>query len=301
MKKEIVTFENFNEVGYLLANDDVREAVRKGYEQSGVSHFIKIGFTENRNQYMQESTGIGKSPATQFQCNLCNKYVRGFLPYKNGFQNFSIFIQNVEIIGSDVENHSCPSCGCHDRERHLKLYIENSDALKDKSGLRILHFAPENNLVKWLSTKFTPEIHIFADLYPMDNRYEAIDIERIPYSDNCFDLVIANHILEHVKNPRQALYEINRILKSGGYAILQTPYARLLTNTFEESCLQTPEQRLFFYGQEDHVRLFGTDIFSMISEYLDPFTIYHNEFFDESIAIRHGVNPQEPFFLFKKN
>jgi len=39
MKKEIVTFKNFNEAGYLLANDDVREAVWKGAERSALAHF----------------------------------------------------------------------------------------------------------------------------------------------------------------------------------------------------------------------------------------------------------------------
>ena len=115
----------------------------------------------------------------------------------------------MEGIGSDVDNHSCPSCGCHDRERHLKLYIENTNALKNKASFRILHFAPENKLVEWLSVTLNPEIHIFADLHPRDNRYETIDIEKIPYSDESFDLVIANHILEHVSDPRQALSEIN--------------------------------------------------------------------------------------------
>jgi SAM-dependent methyltransferase len=47
-------------------------------------------------------------------------------------------------------------------------------------------------------------------------RYELIDAAKIPYPDNHFDLVIANHMLYHVSDLKQVLTEIRRVLKPGG-------------------------------------------------------------------------------------
>lgn len=45
---------------------------------------------------------------------------------------------------------------------------------------------------------------------------QNIDIQDIPFPDNCFDVVIANHMLYHVPDLSKALSEVRRILKSGG-------------------------------------------------------------------------------------
>jgi ubiquinone/menaquinone biosynthesis C-methylase UbiE len=45
---------------------------------------------------------------------------------------------------------------------------------------------------------------------------QRIDIQDIPFPDESFDAVIANHMLYHVPDIPKALSEVNRILKSGG-------------------------------------------------------------------------------------
>lgn len=47
--------------------------------------------------------------------------------------------------------------------------------------------------------------------------------ETIPYCDNYFDIVIADNVVEHLKNPEKVFYEINRILKPGGKFFFKTP------------------------------------------------------------------------------
>ena len=42
-----------------------------------------------------------------------------------------------------------------------------------------------------------------------------IDIQSIPYSDNSFDMIIANHMLFHVPDLNKALLEVQRVLKKG--------------------------------------------------------------------------------------
>lgn len=47
--------------------------------------------------------------------------------------------------------------------------------------------------------------------------FDKIDIQSIPYDDNSFDMIIANHMLFHVPDLNKALLEVKRVLKKGGY------------------------------------------------------------------------------------
>ena len=51
-----------------------------------------------------------------------------------------------------------------------------------------------------------------------------VDITAIQYSNNYFDIIICNHVLEHVLEYEKAIKEIFRVLKKGGIAIVQTPF-----------------------------------------------------------------------------
>lgn len=46
--------------------------------------------------------------------------------------------------------------------------------------------------------------------------YQIIDIQDIPFVDECFDAVIARHMLYHVPDIDRALSEVKRVLKHGG-------------------------------------------------------------------------------------
>jgi ubiquinone/menaquinone biosynthesis C-methylase UbiE len=53
-------------------------------------------------------------------------------------------------------------------------------------------------------------------------KFKQIDVQSIPYKDEVFDIVIANHMLYHVPDRPSALAEIKRVLKKGGYLIATT-------------------------------------------------------------------------------
>jgi len=48
--------------------------------------------------------------------------------------------------------------------------------------------------------------------------YETVqaDIERLPFRDGCFEIIISTEVLEHVPNPAKAVKEIKRVLGDGG-------------------------------------------------------------------------------------
>lgn len=56
--------------------------------------------------------------------------------------------------------------------------------------------------------------------------------KKLPYNDNFFDVVIANHVIEHLVNVRLFVSEIYRILKKNGYVIIGTPNLASWHNVF---------------------------------------------------------------------
>lgn len=46
--------------------------------------------------------------------------------------------------------------------------------------------------------------------------------EKLPFEDESFSVVLANHVIEHLSNTDVFVKEICRVLKSGGYAIIAT-------------------------------------------------------------------------------
>jgi SAM-dependent methyltransferase len=59
----------------------------------------------------------------------------------------------------------------------------------------------------------------------------SLDIgkEKLPFDDNCVDLVFSYHTLEHVADYLLALSELHRVLKHGGALLVGVPYVTLTT------------------------------------------------------------------------
>ena len=90
----------------------------------------------------------------------------------------------------------------------------------------------------------------------------------LPFADNSFNQVICSEVLEHVPNYQMMLKEINRVLKQGGWAILQVPFFYPLVDiTEEDSSITDPLLREKLYGQSDHVRRYGKDYADRIRQW----------------------------------
>ncbi len=233
-------------------------------------------------------------------CCICDKKVGFFLPYKKGLKSVPSFFRVLNMVGSDVDNFSCPHCWSHDRERHLFLFLKEMGLIGRFKDANVLHFAPEVWISKVIQEQ-SPARYIKADLYPASPDIEKVDMLAIQYANETFDFVIANHVLEHVQDEMQALSELYRVLKIGGIAILQTPYSAKLKHTFCDPGIDNDEARLQAYGQEDHVRLYGLDIFDRFSSVGFVSQVQsHKDLLPGIDAKKYGVNELEPFFLFKK-
>jgi SAM-dependent methyltransferase len=83
------------------------------------------------------------------------------------------------------------------------------------------------------------------------------DIMALPHRDKSFDVILCNHVLEHVADDGQAVKELHRVLKPGGWGILQVPIALALGHTIEDPTASSDDERIRMFGQRDHVRLFA--------------------------------------------
>ena len=232
-------------------------------------------------------------------CNVCDRSVPGFLPYRIGEASLSPILRDLDLVGSDLNRFGCPHCGSTDRERHLLAYMQRTGLL-ELAGKRVLHFAPEKNLRLRIKAA-GPAEYVQGDLFPVDAQITRVDITTMQFPDEQFDLLIANHVLEHVPDDMAALREIVRVLKPGGQVILQTPYAAKLERSLALPQISSDAARLALYGQEDHVRLYGADIFERITHAgLLPRVQVHSDLLADMDPHRYGMNPREPFMHWAK-
>lgn len=155
----------------------------------------------------------------------------------------------------------CPRCGSMERHRLLWLWLQReTNFFSDR--LTVLHFAPEWGLKEHL-LNFPNLEYRTTDLdSPLAD--EHFDITAIPYAEQTVDVIFCNHVLEHIPDDRKAMSELHRILRPGGWALVMTPLSPKMETTLEG--IQDPDQRLAEYGQEDHVRLYGTDFYDRLRE-----------------------------------
>jgi SAM-dependent methyltransferase len=177
----------------------------------------------------------------QVACPVCMKQFRKFLPY--GY-------------GPVRDNVLCPGCLSLERHRLLWLYLSRCTQIF-KDSQKVLHLAPEQCFYK----KFRKMLnlnYVTADLQsPLADI--KLDIQDMPLGNDAFDVVICNHVLEHVPDDHKALAEIYRVLKPGGYAIMQVPADMTMEKTLEDPTVTDPAERARLFRQKDHYRLYGAD------------------------------------------
>jgi SAM-dependent methyltransferase len=232
-------------------------------------------------------------------CVVCASVVPCFLPWRGGWAAAPALMRHLHVVGSDLDHFACPRCGATDRDRHLKLYFEHTGLSASFPGRRLLHLAPEAALYPWIAS-LQPASYIRGDLFPSGEGIERLDLQALPFADDTFDIVIANHVLEHVDSLDRATSEIARVLAPRGWAVLQTPWSAVLSTTIDDPGIADPAARLELFGQHDHVRIFGRDVFERLARTgLVASPVWHSDALASCDADEFGVNPEEPLMLFK--
>ncbi|NPD86273.1 class I SAM-dependent methyltransferase [Lentimicrobium sp. L6] len=203
----------------------------------------------------------------QFYCPFCGYSFSKML--EDGF-DLPVIIEK-EIIGSGRrENCTCPRCFSKDRDRLIYLYLENKTQVFFEPN-KILHIAPE----AWLKEMFRklPNIDYTCGVkevegmgYYYDRMTRELDITNLEMKDNLYDIVICNHVLEHIYDDDIAMSEIYRVLKPGGWAILQVPISPIIEESIEDQDVISKKGREKHFGQFDHVRIYGQDYFKRLQK-----------------------------------
>ena len=173
---------------------------------------------------------------------------RKFLPY--GYQNLR-------------QNALCPGTLSLERHRLLWLYLDRKTSFLTDS-IRVLHVAPEQVFYKKFKS-FSHWDYTTTDLHSPLADVKA-DICALPFEDNSYDLILCNHVLEHIPNDLKAMKELYRVLKPRGTAILQVPLEEDRENTFEDDSITDQQERTRIFGQYDHVRVYGQDYYNRLQK-----------------------------------
>jgi len=231
-----------------------------------------------------------------YVCPFCNYRARDLFAVGSDVA----VLKERDVIGGGRRNVGCYKCGSEDRERLIYVYLKEKLGLfNGDKGLAVLHVAPEKNLSKKL-LEFGFSDYVCGDLFTEGYRYPAhvrnLSILDIPFPDNYFDLIICNHVLEHIPDDLSAMRELNRVLKKGGQAILQVPISRNTRVTFEDFRIRGPQERKRVFGQSDHVRIYGQDYVDRLAR--SGFDVQRINISGE--FSRFGLNRDEEIFVGRK-
>lgn len=219
------------------------------------------------------------------ECPVCEKSYSKFLSY-----------------GSSVAHREgvlCPGDLTLERHRLMWLYLKDFSNFFTSQKLDVLHIAPE----QCFHAKFKAQKnlnYLTGDLVsPIADMH--FDLHSIPLEDNRFDVVFCNHVMEHVNDPLQCMQELFRVMKTGGWAIMQVPQDFNRAETYEDASITSEEDREKHFWQKDHVRLFGRDY----PDYLRKAGFEVEEFFPkEKIGAdkveRYRLQPSEVLYIARK-
>lgn len=227
------------------------------------------------------------------QCPLCGGNFSSFFPTGHDLP----VLMEKRVIGAGYRlNASCPYCHSKERDRLIFLYLKQVCPWVFSEEITLLHVAPEPRLADKLRGARNIS-YVSADLNsPMaDERMDTTDIQK---PDNSFEVIICNHVLEHVEDDRKAMAEFFRLLKPGGFAILQVPISYLLDVTYEDFSIRDGDGRERAFGQNDHVRIYGQDYPRRLEQAgFIVSAVSPEEFLDAGSVTSYCLVPEEKLFI----
>lgn len=164
-------------------------------------------------------------------------------------------------------NAQCPECGSLERHRLQYLTFQEIKQNFDLKTLSMIHFAPESFFSERFRAAFGSYTTADLDMKGVDFNVDLCDL---PFPDSSFDVVYASHVMEHIGDDRKAIFEIHRILRPGGFAILPVPIV----------AVQTVEYPAANPHEVYHWRAPGLDYYDKYRRVFTKVELYTSEDFD---------------------
>lgn len=203
----------------------------------------------------------------------------------------------MDRSGWSVHNNDgyCPRCNAKARHRRLWLF------LRDKTGLfdghhRVLDVGPSPGLARALADadnldyvavgidKGTPRLSVLGD------------VTALPIAAETFDVVLCQHVLEHVEDDHSSLAEMRRVVNRGGWAVISAPL-RLDRPTHEDLSITDPAERERLFGEPGHVRFYGRDLEDRLCRAGFEVTLHTADEIPPDACRRYGLRRDEHLFL----
>lgn len=194
----------------------------------------------------------------------------------------------------------CPICSSCARWRMMLYFFKEHSNLFNGKEKTVIEFSPWRKFKKFLK-EFS-----YLNYYTIDIRIGkddlVQDITNLGIKNNSVDVIICCHVLEHVKDNYSAMQEIHRILNpNGGWALIIVPQNLNLRHTLEDDNIRSYADRIKYYLNRDHVRMYGRDFKNHLSNVnLDVEEIRCDKLIGEEKAQQLGFTDHEPFYLCKK-
>lgn len=146
-----------------------------------------------------------------------------------------------------------PRCtGCQSLERH-RAFRALFQALRDDAfaSASVLQFSNDRSSDKsWFARH---ELSDFEGANPLD-------LQAIDRPDDSYDIVVCNHVIEHVERDRDAMRELLRVVRPDGFVFLSFPDPLRRATTDDWGY---PDE-----SQHGHYRLYGEDVRDKFAEVL---------------------------------
>jgi SAM-dependent methyltransferase len=183
---------------------------------------------------------------SKFTDPIDGKSFKNFLPYGYGTQRNNVL---------------SPSTLSLERHRLLWLYLQSKTDFF-LAPKKVLHVAPEQAFYKL----FRNQKNLDYTTTDLDSPLADVkaDICNLPFKDDTYDVILCNHVLEHIPNDTKAMQELYRVLKPGGMGIFQIPQDLNRATTFADDTIVDQKERAKIFGQYDHVRIYGRDYFEQL-------------------------------------
>lgn len=172
---------------------------------------------------------------------------------------------------------TCASCGSVERHRVIRGIYNSLSGFTE--NMAVLQFAPDNSLNPAMFKKLD------FSVYGGDN---SLDLNDIKLPDSCYDLIVSNHVLEHVKDPILAIEEMLRVVGDLGLVHICIPSPTLNYSTRD-------------WGYPDpanayHYRWYGADagkVFSKVGKGVHLIAVTGRDFVTDTYEIIYFISKSE--------
>jgi SAM-dependent methyltransferase len=224
-------------------------------------HSLLYDTVRRHGKVLKRAINLPHYLGTKYECPVCGVGLRAFKPmWKSYWRDAAKFgpihpASKMETL--NLESFTCPRCDAFDRERLMAIYLDQVFAKFDHNrAYRLVEFAPGDALQKKLR-RYPFVVYHSADL-SRKTVDENVDLtQMVRYGDASIDILLCSHVLEHIREDRQAMSEIRRVLRSDGFALILVPLVVGVDETHEDPSIESEAQRWKYFGMGDHVRQYG--------------------------------------------